>query len=142
MNPTHVARCLCGAVTVELLGEPLEMGYCHCAAGRAYSGAPVTAFALYKSENVRVISGAEVLGRYQSSEMTVRRFCSVCGGQVMAEHPAIGYTDFAAAVVTTLQFKPQLHLNYDETVLRMRDGLPKLKDFPAHAGGSGELMPE
>ena len=35
-----------------------------------------------------------------------------------------------------------VHLNYEETVLPMRDGLPKLKDFPAHAGGSGETLPE
>jgi hypothetical protein len=27
------------------------------------------------------------------------------------------------------------------TVLSMRDGLPKLKDFPAEFGGSGEQMP-
>ncbi|HJS61620.1 MAG TPA: GFA family protein, partial [Pseudolabrys sp.] len=29
-----------------------------------------------------------------------------------------------------------------ETVLPMKDGLPKLRDFPAAAGGSGETMPE
>jgi len=39
-------------------------------------------------------------------------------------------------------FKPAVHLNYDETVLPMKDGLPKLKDFPASIGGSGETMPE
>ena len=29
-----------------------------------------------------------------------------------------------------------------ETVLRMKDGLPKFKDFPAEHGGSGEFVPE
>jgi hypothetical protein len=29
-----------------------------------------------------------------------------------------------------------------ETVPPMKDGLPKLRDFPAEAGGSGEVMPE
>ncbi len=29
-----------------------------------------------------------------------------------------------------------------ETVLPMRDGLPKLKDFPAEFAGSGEMVPE
>jgi hypothetical protein len=33
-------------------------------------------------------------------------------------------------------------LHSGETVLRIRDGLPKLKDFPAEFGGSGEMMPE
>ncbi len=35
-----------------------------------------------------------------------------------------------------------VHVNYAETVLPMRDGLPKLKDFPAEFGGSGEAIAE
>ena len=31
-----------------------------------------------------------------------------------------------------------MHVNYESTVLPMKDGLPKLKDFPAELGGSGE----
>jgi len=27
-------------------------------------------------------------------------------------------------------------------VLRIKDGLPKLKDFPADLGGSGQALPE
>jgi hypothetical protein len=35
-----------------------------------------------------------------------------------------------------------VHVNYESTVLRMKDGLPKLKDFPAELGGSGETIAE
>jgi len=42
----------------------------------------------------------------------------------------------------TLAFAPGVHVNYAETVLPMRDGLPKLKDFPAEFGGSGEAIAE
>jgi hypothetical protein len=35
-----------------------------------------------------------------------------------------------------------VHVNYAETVLPMRDGLPKLKDFPSEFGGSGETVLE
>ena len=35
-----------------------------------------------------------------------------------------------------------LHVNYGETVLPMRDGLPKQKDFPKEMGGSGTSLPE
>jgi hypothetical protein len=45
-------------------------------------------------------------------------------------------------VVAGIAFEPQVHLNYAEAVFPMKDGLPKLKDFPAHAGGSGEIIPE
>lgn len=44
--------------------------------------------------------------------------------------------------IPTLDFKPALHVNYGDTVLRMRDGLPKLKDFPTELGGSGETVAE
>ena len=47
-----------------------------------------------------------------------------------------------AATIPTLDFVPGVHVNYAETVLPMRDGLPKLKDFPAEFGGSGEAVPE
>ena len=33
-------------------------------------------------------------------------------------------------------------MNYQETVLRMKDGLPKMKDLPKEMGGSGEKLPE
>ena len=47
-----------------------------------------------------------------------------------------------AATIPTLPFLPALHVNYAESVLRIRDGLPKLKDFPAELGGSGITLPE
>jgi hypothetical protein len=56
--------------------------------------------------------------------------------------PTFGATDVYAAAIPTMAFKPTVHLNYAETVLPMKDGLPKLKDFPIEAGGSGEVMPE
>jgi hypothetical protein len=47
-----------------------------------------------------------------------------------------------AAMLPALKFKPGVHVNYQETVLRMHDGLPKLKDFPKEFGGSGEAVAE
>jgi hypothetical protein len=35
-----------------------------------------------------------------------------------------------------------VHVNYESTVLPINDGLPKLKDFPAELGGSGEAFVE
>jgi hypothetical protein len=43
---------------------------------------------------------------------------------------------------SSLPFKPALHVNYQEAVLSMKDGLPKLKDLPKEFGGSGELLPD
>ena len=47
-----------------------------------------------------------------------------------------------AASIPTLSFKPEVHVNYQESVLPIKDGLPKLKDFPKEFGGSGEMIAE
>ncbi len=142
MADTYAGTCYCGAVAIEATGAPEAMGYCHCNACRSYSGAPVGAFTLWKAENVKVAKGAESLGRFKSSEFSERRYCTKCGGRVMVDHPAIDMVDVAPATIPTLAFKPAVHLNYEESVLPMKDGLPKLRNFPAEAGGSGETMPE
>ena len=60
----------------------------------------------------------------------------------MTAHPAFGLTDVYAATIPSLAFVPGVHVNYSETVLPMKDGLPKLRDFPAELGGTGEAVPE
>lgn len=60
----------------------------------------------------------------------------------MTDHPLLGLVDVYAATIPSLKFNPGVHVNYSETVLPMKDGLPKLKDFPAELGGSGVSVPE
>ena len=60
----------------------------------------------------------------------------------MDRNPPLGLVDVFAATLPTLKFKAGLHVNYAETVLPMRDGLPRLKDFPADFGGSGVHVAE
>ena len=74
--------------------------------------------------------------------MTNRKWCKQCGGHLFGEHPGLKLVDVFAAMIPTLKFQPGVHVNYQETVLRMHDGLPKLRDFPKEFGGSGEMLPE
>jgi hypothetical protein len=60
----------------------------------------------------------------------------------MSDHPTFGLKDVYAATIPGLPFAPALHVNYGESVLRIKDGLPKMKDFPSELGGSGEMLPE
>ncbi len=60
----------------------------------------------------------------------------------MTVHPTFGLTDVYAAAIPSMTFTPAVHLNYAEAVVPIKDGLPKLRDFPAEAGGSGEALPE
>jgi len=61
---------------------------------------------------------------------------------LMTNHPPIGLVDVFVSTIPALEFTPGVHVNYAESVLPMRDGLPKLKDFPAELGGSGQMVPE
>lgn len=138
----HSGSCFCGAVTLEVTGEPEVMGYCHCQSCRSWSGGPVNAFSLWKPEAVRVTKGAESIATYEKTPLSQRKYCAKCGGHLMTNHPPLGMVDVFAATIPTLAFKPGVHVNYAETVLPMKDGLPKLRDFPKEFGGSGESVPE
>jgi hypothetical protein len=139
---THKGSCFCGAVTLEANGAPDVMGYCHCRSCRSWSGGPVNAFSLWKPDAVRVTSGGENIATYAKTPGSQRKYCVKCGGHLMTDHPGLGLVDVFAATIPTLDFKPAVHVNYSETVLRMKDGLPKLKDFPKEFGGSGEAVAE
>jgi hypothetical protein len=129
-------------VEIEVNGAPEAMGYCHCSSCRSWSAAPVNAFTLWKPETVKVTKGAEFVGHFMKTEMSDRQYCTKCGGHLMNNHPLLGLVDVYAATIPSVKFSPGVHVNYAETVLPMKDGLPKLKDFPAKLGGSGLAVPE
>ena len=93
--------------------------------------------ALWKPESVKVTGGANYLGRFRKTDNSDRQFCTKCGGHLLTDHPHLGVIDVYAATIPSVCFTPGVHVNYAETVLRITDGLPKLKDFPAEMGGSG-----
>jgi hypothetical protein len=139
---THSGSCFCGAVKLQVSGEPAGMGYCHCASCRSWSGGPVNAFSLWQPGAVKVTAGADQVRTFTKTPMSERKYCAKCGGHLMTNHPSLGLVDVFAATIPSLKFVPGLHVNYSETVLRMKDGLPKLRDFPKEFGGSGETVPE
>jgi hypothetical protein len=136
------SHCFCGAVQVELSGEPAVQVYCHCSSCRGWLGAPIHAATLWPAASVRVVKGEEKLGLVKKTEASHRQFCTSCGTPVLVNHPAIGMVDVPAGTITGLDWKPTLHVHYGEKVMQMKDGLPKFKDFPKEFGGSGATVPE
>jgi hypothetical protein len=139
---TYSGSCMCGAVEFRVTGEPAAMGYCHCESCRAWSAGPVNAFTLWKPGSLEIVRGAEQIGTYNKTPRSARKWCKRCGGHLFTDHPHWELTDIYAATIPSFEFKPGVHVNYQETVLRVRDGLPKLKDLPAEMGGTGEAIPE
>jgi hypothetical protein len=138
----YSGSCFCGSVEVTVSGAPAAMGYCHCQSCRSWSAGPVNAFSLWPPDAVQITKGSEFVRSFKKTETSVRKWCDRCGGHLLTEHPLWGVTDVYVAMIPELNFVPAVHVNYGDTVLRIRDGLPKQKDFPAEMGGSGQLLPE
>ena len=142
MAKKYEGRCFCGAVEIEVTGDPAAMGYCHCSDCRQWSAAPVSAFSLWPPDQVKVTKGEEHVGSFAKTEQSHRKWCTRCGGHLFSEHPGMGLTDVYAAMIPDFPFEPGMHVFYGETVLRIHDGVVKQKDMPKEAGGSGEVLAE
>ena len=141
-DKSYIGRCFCGEVQFAVKGQPEAMGYCHCESCRHWSAGPVNAFTLWKPEALEVTQGVDKIGTYNKTPASYRKWCRSCGGHIFTEHPEMGLIDVYAAVIPEFPFEAGVHVNYQEAVLRIKDGVTKLKDMPAEMGGSGETVAE
>lgn len=141
-DKTYKGSCFCGAVEVTVTGEPAVVGYCHCQSCRHWSAGPVNAFTLWSPDSVKIAKGEDNMGTYSKTPNSIRKWCKTCGGHILTDHPPMGVVDVYAAIIPDFPFEPALHVHYQEKVLSVRDGLPKMKDVPSEIGGSGEIIPE
>jgi len=102
----------------------------------------VNAFSLWKPDAVKVTKGEDNISTYNKTPNSYRKWCKTCGGHVFTDHPPMGLIDVYAAVIPDLPFQPMLHVFYGETVLHIKDGVPKMKDVPKEMGGSGVVLPD
>ena len=141
-DKSYKGSCFCGGVQFTVTGEPAAMGYCHCESCRTWSAGPVNAFTLWKPESVLITKGADSIGKYAKTANSERKWCKTCGGHLFTDHPQWNLVDVYAAVIPGFEYKPGVHVNYQETRLPIKDGLPKLKDLPKEMGGSGVALAE
>ena len=103
----------------------------------------MTSATLFKPEDVKIAAGKEYIQRYEQNEGHAKCWCSKCGGHLMNDHTVgYGFIDVYGALLQDFVFTPTAHINYENAILRMTDGLPKFKDFPTEFGGSGEMLEE
>ena len=148
-NSQREGSCFCGQVTFTLSGEPEVMAYCHCESCRNWSAGPISAFTLWKPTTLKITRGLDNVAGFDKNPLnddkTVvsnRVWCKTCGGHLYTDHPIMGLIDVPAVVIKNLVFRPGFHVHYQESVHKMKDGLPKFKDLPKGAGGSGIELAE
>jgi hypothetical protein len=142
VSDIYKGSCFCGAVEFEVTGAPAVVGYCHCEDCQAWSAAPINAFSLWPPDSVRISKGEANLGTYNKTESSYRKFCLVCGGHLMTDHPGMKLVDVYANILQGFKHEPTLHVHYGNKTVSVKDGLPKFKDLPVDFGGSGETLPE
>ncbi|PSM31043.1 GFA family protein [Haliangium sp. UPWRP_2] len=142
MSKRYSGKCFCGAVEIEVTGDAVAQGYCHCASCRSWSAGPVNAFTLWAPGSVQVVQGKDNILSYNKTPRSTRKWCKSCGGHIMTDHPGFKLVDVYAATIPDYPFTPAVHVHYQEAVLRIKDGLPKMKDMPKEMGGSGATLPE
>lgn len=145
----HQGSCFCGEVKFTVTGQPEAMAYCHCDSCRNWSAGPISEFTLWKPSTLKITQGLDNIAGFDknpiSKDETVvsnRVWCKTCGGHLYTDHPTMGLIDVPAVIIEDFKFKPAFHVHYQESVHKMSDGLPKFKDLPKEAGGSGVELSE
>ena len=82
------------------------------------------------------------IGEYHKTSRSYRKWCKTCGGHLFTDHPEWKLIDVYAAVIPDFPYQPGVHVHYQETRLRIKDDLPKMKDIPKEMGGSGTTLAE
>ena len=91
---------------------------------------------------MKVTRGADSIATYNKTPGSSRKWCKSCGGHLFTDHSGMGLVDVYAATIPEFPYRPGVHVNYQETKLRVKDGLPKMKDMPKEMGGSGAVLAE
>jgi len=78
-------RCLCGGVQYEYDGELKELAVCHCKMCKRAQGTPFATNAPINANLFRIVTGADLLKDYFSSEKKKRVFCVNCGSPLFSQ---------------------------------------------------------
>jgi hypothetical protein len=135
MTATDV-RCSCGAVEMQLNGEPMVQYVCHCDDCQAVHGNPYR-IALYAASAVVVVRGETGVFTLRT---TPRTKCGRCATYLFAEVPGFPYRGVNGDLLPRGRFNPEFHVQCRYAAAPIPDELPHYKDTPAKFRGSGELM--
>ncbi len=127
------ARCLCGAVRVELQGRPAARAYCHCATCRDFYGTSLLSATAWDADAVRLTAGEGAVFQHPHKQLS-KTFCTVCGEVVFGTN-RLGMRVIPSAMLARASggqldpaLTPQMHLFYRDRVLDAVDDLPKYLD--------------
>ncbi len=135
---TLSVHCPCGAVEIELIGEPMAQFFCHCDDCQMVHGAAYVPEVMFRAEKVVIKRGDTFTWKLKT---TPRFTCARCGTRLFADvtHYGIrGVNGFLLPRSGRDRFKPQFHIQCKFAVNPVRDDLPHYESVPTIFGGSGD----
>ena len=109
-KPFATAKCLCGAVSLTIKGQPIGTGQCHCKDCQRASGTGHMSLAFFNKADVEISGHTASFGvKADSGNTNTRHFCPKCGSRMYGENSARpGFMGISAGVVDdNAWFTPQ-----------------------------------
>lgn len=111
---SRTASCVCGQLRVEVQGEPLGVGVCHCLACQQRTGSVFATLAAFRAPYTLVGRATEFVRTGDQGAQFRFRFCPVCGSTVFhTEEGETGSVSVAVGAFADPDFPPPTSSVYD-----------------------------
>jgi hypothetical protein len=129
---TLQVECRCGAVQLEVMGEPIAQFYCHCDDCQAMHGAAYVSESVYPASAVRVTRGSP---SGWALKRNPRLVCPICATRLFIDVLALGVRGVNGYMLPPDEFQPTFHMHCRFAVRPVRDDLPHYASRPPQFGG-------
>ena len=136
MKIVKTGGCQCGRIRFEVLGDPVWVGFCHCAQCRRATGAAAVTHVGVHPNQLTFTQGQ--LKIYESSPGVLRGFCGDCGTPFTYDGDR--FPDYIQLYLGTFDdpnlFQAQAHVHLAEKVawFEVADDLPRFQGSAAAEG--------
>lgn len=101
--------CLCGKLRYSLSAYPFAADYCHCRQCQKSTGAAVSAWMDFKTDQVSWVKSGS-LQEFASTEQIRRGFCAQCGSTLSYRH--LQHPEYFSLAIASLDDPNQVHPTY------------------------------
>lgn len=111
---TRTASCVCGQLQIQVQGEPVGVGVCHCLSCQQRTGSVFAALAAFRAPFRMTGQATEFIRVGDQGSQSRFRFCPVCGSTVFhTEEGNVEYVNVAVGALADPNFPPPQDSVYD-----------------------------
>jgi hypothetical protein len=134
--PSRTGRCLCGAVTYEITGDPIVTAVCHCTHCQKQSGAMFSTNIMVQQAQFHQTGETRTYEDFgDSGKKVLRNFCPKCGSPITSAIEAMpGMVAVKAGTLDNFKdVQPAIEVYTDHAA----DFVPRVPGIPSFGQGAG-----